>query len=166
MPPTSDGTGRALPFPDGSRLPASPFQTRSGDPPSAPRPLARLALRCWLQKATFQRPPPPTPCQPQILGRAGLGGVQVAVREDCGRGRSQNTCPQEVRGTRPETGKSPPPETGQTPQQKHGGPPAPGHFPGTVHLWPAYHPEGSISDTAFLKRHILFTWQSSSSYLL
>lgn len=161
--PTSDGTVTALPFPEGSRLPASPFQTRSGDPPSAPQAsgeVGTLALALAPESDIPEATRPPTPCQPQILGRARLGGGA-----GCGQGKlwegpesehlstgGERSQARDRADTPPRDRADPATETRQTP--------APRHFPGTVHLWPAYHPEGRISDAAFLKRHILFTWQS------
>lgn len=77
------GSGRqgpALPW-----LPAdsSPLQTRSGDPPSAPVAPTRVGTLLLAPENDIPEAPPTTPCQPQILGRAGewglLGGERVVV---------------------------------------------------------------------------------------
>lgn len=123
-------------------------------PRPPPRPLPRLAHWCWLRKATFQRPPT-TPCQPRILGRAGGGGA--------GDGRSWGGLWEEPESEHLSTGC-------ERKQARAGADPAPPQ--GLCASGLLTHPPtgawagGSVSDTAFLKRHILFRWQSSSSHLL
>lgn len=70
--PPPEGTAGALPFPVGSWLPASPFQTRSGDPPSAPEASAEVGTLVLAPESDI--PEAPRNSLPTSDSWQGLGG--------------------------------------------------------------------------------------------
>lgn len=132
--PTRDEAGRPA-LPCGSWLPASPFQTRSGDPPSAPEASAEvgtlvLAPESDIPEAPRNSLPTLDSWQNRRVGASGRCTGQECegegcVGEDCGKGQSEHLSMWEMPG------------------QKQGRPPT--QPPGTVHLWLAHpHPNRSL----------------------